>query len=211
MEFLSQPTSVLILIQIVILIGSVVVHEVAHGYAANLLGDPTARLEGRLTLNPIPHLDPLGSVLIPGLLIITGTPFVFGWAKPVPFNPYNLRDPRSGEAIIAAAGPASNITLAVIAGLLFRLSGADGLLAAVLVLIVIINLVLAVFNLFPIPPLDGSKLLFAAFPEVFNGNFRAAFEGMGFFLVVIFIAFFAGSVIWPIVSSIAGLLLGTAL
>lgn len=198
--------------QAVILIGSVVIHEVSHGYAANALGDPTARLQGRLTLNPIPHLDPVGSFLIPGLLIITGAPFVFGWAKPVPFNPYNIRNQRTGEAIIAAAGPASNIALAAIAALIFRLSGADGgALGGFLVLAVIINLVLAIFNLVPIPPLDGSKLLFSAFPEVFHRNFRMALEGMGFFLVVIFIAFFAGSVIWPIVSFFAGLLLGIPL
>lgn len=195
--------------QVVVLIGSVVIHEVSHGYAANALGDPTARLQGRLTLNPIPHLDPVGSLLIPGLLIITGAPFVFGWAKPVPFNPYNIRNQRVGEAIIAAAGPASNIALATIAALIFRLSGADGgALGGFLVLAVIINLVLAIFNLVPIPPLDGSKLLFSAFPEIFHHNFRMALEGMGFFLVVIFIAFFAGSVIWPIVSFLAGLLLG---
>lgn len=208
MDLLAESTIIVVLIQIIILLGSVIVHEVAHGYAANYLGDPTARLQGRLTLNPIPHLDPVGSLLIPGLLIITGTPFVFGWAKPVPFNPYNLRNPRSGEAIIAAAGPAVNIAIAGIAGIVFRLVGGEGILGAFLILTVIINLVLAIFNLVPIPPLDGSKLMFAAFPQVFHHNFRATLEGMGFFLVVIFIAFFASSVIWPIVSSLAGVFLG---
>jgi len=98
---------------IAILILSVVIHEVSHGYVAQMLGDPTARLAGRLTLNPIKHIDPLGSVVIPALLVITGANFLFGWAKPVPYNPYNLRYGRWGEALVAGAGPVTNILFLV--------------------------------------------------------------------------------------------------
>jgi Zn-dependent protease len=107
---------------IVVLIFSIVLHEVAHGYMANWLGDPTARLQGRLTLNPVSHIDPLGSIIIPGLLLFTQSPFLIGWAKPVPYNPYNLRG-KYGEALVAFAGPGTNILIAVIFGLLIRFGG----------------------------------------------------------------------------------------
>src|SRR3990167_9704963 len=108
-----------IFLSLVVLILSVIAHEVAHGYAADSLGDPTARLMGRLTLNPFPHIDPLGSVILPAVLVITGSPLLIGYAKPVPYNPYNLRN-RYGEALVAFAGPGTNILLAVIFGLLIR-------------------------------------------------------------------------------------------
>ncbi|MEX0933204.1 MAG: site-2 protease family protein [Candidatus Paceibacterota bacterium] len=200
------------IINIVILIGSIVIHEVAHGFAANKLGDPTAKLDGRLTLNPLKHLDPVGSLLIPGILVITGAPFLFGWAKPVPYNPYNLKNPRRDEALIAAAGPASNILIAIVAAILFRvfMPGLDTLFAFVLLMTVLLNLVLAIFNLVPIPPLDGSKLLFAAVPSSF-GNFRATLEGMGFFLVILFIATPLSNFIAPLVFGIAEIFLGIRL
>lgn len=200
------------LINIVILIASIVIHEVAHGFAANKLGDPTAKLDGRLTLNPLKHLDPVGSLLIPGILVITGAPFLFGWAKPVPYNPYNLKNPRRDEALIALAGPASNIIIAIIAAILFRIfmPGLDTIFALVLLMTVLLNLVLAVFNLVPIPPLDGSKLLFAAIPSTF-GNFRATLEGMGFFLVILFIATPLSDFIAPLVFGIAEIFLGISL
>lgn len=196
-------------INIIILIASIVIHEVAHGFAANKLGDPTAKLDGRLTLNPLKHLDPVGSLLIPGILVITGAPFLFGWAKPVPYNPYNLKNPRRDEALIALAGPVSNILIAIIAAILFRvfMPGLDTLFALVLLMTVLLNLVLAVFNLVPIPPLDGSKLLFAAVPSTF-GNFRATLEGMGFFLVILFIATPLSDFIAPLVFGIAEIFLG---
>ncbi|MDZ7726632.1 MAG: site-2 protease family protein [Candidatus Campbellbacteria bacterium] len=200
------------LIGIIVLILSVVVHEVAHGFVANKLGDPTARLEGRLTLNPIKHIDPVGSILIPGLLMITNAPFLFGWAKPVPYNPYNLRDPNRDEALIAVAGPVSNIILATLGAVLFRvlvMGGEVGLFAEILIPFVIINLVLALFNLVPIPPLDGSKILFSILP-VSMYHIRQTLESFGFFIVIAFIVLFGGF-IGPAVFSLAELMLGVAI
>lgn len=200
------------LINVVILIASIVIHEVAHGFTANKLGDPTAKLDGRLTLNPLKHIDPVGSLLIPGFLVITGAPFLFGWARPVPYNPYNLKNPRRDEALIALAGPVSNIIIAIIAAILFRvfMPGVDTIFAFVLLMTVLLNLVLAVFNLVPIPPLDGSKLLFAAIPNAF-GNFRATLEGLGFFILILFIASPLSSFITPLVFGIAEVFLGISL
>jgi Zn-dependent protease len=200
------------IINIAILIGSVVIHEVAHGYAAYKLGDPTAKLDGRLTLNPVKHLDPLGSLLIPGILAITNAPFLFGWAKPVPYNPYNLKNPRRDEALIALAGPVSNILIALSAALMFRvfMPELDTLFAFILFMTVILNLVLAVFNLVPIPPLDGSKLLFAAFPSELS-NFRSTLEGLGFLLVIVFIATPLSDFIGPLVFRFAELFLGISI
>ncbi len=114
-----EPIHIALIIALII---SVIIHEIAHGYAANWLGDPTARLAGRLTLNPVPHLDPLMSVILPGLLIATGSPFLFGAAKPVPYNPYNFTNQKWGEAIVAAAGPAANVFIAIVFGFIVRFS-----------------------------------------------------------------------------------------
>jgi Zn-dependent protease len=149
------------------LILSIVLHEMAHGYAANALGDPTARLAGRLSGNPLVHLDLLGSIIIPGILFLTQAGMLFGWAKPVPYNPYNLRNQKWGEAMVAAAGPAINLFLAVVFAALIRFSDVLELSAAFLDLasyIVYINILLACFNLIPLPPLDGSKILKALLP-----------------------------------------------
>lgn len=182
---------------------SVVVHEVSHGYAALALGDPTAKYEGRLTLNPFSHLDPVGSFLVPLIGYFAGG-FIIGWAKPVPFNPYNLRNQKWGEALVAIAGPLSNILLAIIFGLIIRLmSGYDLLNAAFFGLagfVVMINITLAIFNLVPIPPLDGSKILFAILPYKWRGV-RDSFEKYGLILVFIFIFF-----LWQIMSPIVGFL-----
>ena len=146
-----------------------VIHEVSHGYAANHLGDPTARLAGRLTLNPIKHLDMMGSIIIPAILILTSAGFIFGWAKPVPYNPYNLR--RGGkwaEAIVAGAGPASNFIVAIVFGLLMRFGIAFGFATVPFIqiagIIVFVNIMLGVFNLIPVYPLDGSKVLAGVLP-----------------------------------------------
>jgi len=188
-----------IIFGIVVLIFSIVLHEVAHGYMANWLGDPTAKLQGRLTLNPVTHIDPLGSILIPGLLLITSSPMLIGWAKPVPYNPYNLRG-KYGEALVAFAGPATNILIALIFAFLIRF-GAPQLgpdLVSAFAIIVYVNMLLALFNLIPIPPLDGSKVLSALFgmisPSLERGyeNFRLNFERMGVFsgILIIFVLFY---------------------
>jgi Zn-dependent protease len=199
-----------VIFQIAVLILSVVVHEVSHGFAANYLGDPTARLQGRLTLNPLPHIDPIGSVIVPLLLFFTSTGVMFGWAKPVPVNPYNLRG-KFGEAIVAGAGPLSNIGIALVFGLLIR-AGAGAMPESFLqiaVAVVIINIVLAIFNLVPIPPLDGSKILFAFLPFHFQ-RARESLERYGFFIVLIFIVFL-WQYLTPIIGTIFSLLTGIRL
>ena len=139
-------------IMLLVLIFSVIVHEVMHGVAADWLGDKTARYAGRLTLNPIPHIDPIGSILFPLVLVLTNSPILFGWAKPVPYNLYNLRPGRFSEAIVAIAGPASNFAIALMFALAIRINvlpSANDLFF----LIVIMNMMLCLFNLLPIPPL----------------------------------------------------------
>ena len=188
---------------IFILIMSVVIHEVSHGYAALALGDPTAKYQGRLTLNPISHLDPVGSFLVPLLGYFAGD-FIIGWAKPVPFNPYNLRNQKWGEAIVAIAGPLSNIFLATIFGLIIRFALGYGLTNQAFLslagFVVLINITLAIFNLVPIPPLDGSKILFAILPYKWR-SLRESFERYGLILVLIFVFF-----LWRIMSPVAGYL-----
>src|SRR4051812_35839881 len=131
---------------VVIIVFSAIIHEVMHGVAADWLGDKTARYAGRLTLNPIPHIDPFGSVILPLIFTLTNSPIFFGWAKPVPYNPYNLRPGRFSEAIVAGAGPASNIAIAIVFGVLLRLQAFDATISAVFFLIVTINVMLAIFN-----------------------------------------------------------------
>lgn len=159
---------------ILALIFSIIIHEVSHGYAAAMLGDPTARLQGRLTLNPIPHIDLIGTLLVPGMLILFQAPFLFGWAKPVPYNPYNLKNQKWGEAIVAGAGPGVNILIALVFGLIARF-GFGTLPTDFIVLcavLVFINILLAIFNLLPFPPLDGSKLLKSTLPFRANMAFQ---------------------------------------
>jgi Zn-dependent protease len=163
-------------IGIAIVIFSIILHEVAHGYVANALGDPTARLAGRLTLNPLPHIDPVGSILIPGILALTHSPFLIGWAKPVPYNPYQVRGGRWGEAAVAAAGPATNLIIAAFFSLLIRFNlVTDQTTLNVIALVIIANLSLAILNLIPIPPIDGSKVLRALLPGVI-GNLYSDLE-----------------------------------
>ncbi len=185
---------------ILILIFSVVVHEVSHGYVAYLQGDNTAKFAGRLTLNPFKHLEWFGSFILPVMSYFAGG-FIIGWAKPVPFNPYNLRNQKWGEALVAIAGPASNIFIALFFGLLIR-SGflfqfGDAFLY-IASMIVFINLVLATFNLVPVPPLDGSKILFSILPMGMEGV-REFLERNGFFILIFFV-FFLWKYLLPLIS-----------
>ena len=178
---------------IIIFIFSVVIHEVAHGAMAERMGDPTARLAGRITLNPIRHLDPIGSVMLPILLVITNSPFIIGWAKPVPVNPLNFIDKKYGEAKVSLAGPLANITVAIVFGLLLRFiplasTSFTQNIASIFGYIVWINLLLAVFNLIPIPPLDGSHILFTFLPRSAD-NIKIFLSRYGFFLLIFFIFF----------------------
>jgi Zn-dependent protease len=182
---------------LVILILSVIVHEVAHGYAANSLGDPTARLAGRLTLNPIPHIDLMGSIIIPALLVLTGSPILFGWAKPVPYNPYNLKNQRWGEALVAIAGSATNIFIAIIFGLIVRFGsviGFDAIAMSLASAIAFINLFLGFFNLIPFPPLDGFTVLRAALPWQFSTGLvrvEQRIRGAGTLSLILFLLVFS--------------------
>ncbi len=206
-----------VVFEVIILIFSAVIHEVSHGFVADKLGDPTARLSGRLTLNPLKHLDPFGSVILPLLLALIPGGIIFGWAKPVPYNPYNLKDPEKGAAKIAAAGPLSNFALALVFGILFRITVPynTGILAsfnAFAGIIVAINVLLGVFNLVPIPPLDGAKVLTAALPDRAwkVKRFLAENNPYGWFILIAFI-FFGFSVITPIISFIFRIFTGIPL
>lgn len=159
-----------IILGLVVLVFSAILHEVAHGYVADRFGDPTARLMGRLTLNPLKHIDPFMSILLPLLLITSGSPIIFGGAKPVPVDPYNLRDGRKDMALVALAGPGTNLALAIIAALFLHIIPTSesfllSFLSLLLTTVVNYNLLLAIFNLLPIPPLDGSKLFALLLPE----------------------------------------------
>jgi len=176
---------------IAILIFSIVIHEVSHGAAANYLGDPTAKYAGRLTLNPIKHLDPIGSILVPLFLVLMRSPFLIGWAKPVPINPYNFKDQKYGSAKVALAGPGSNLIVALVFGLTLRffpeIAATPGL-TLIFGYIVFINILLAIFNLLPVPPLDGSHILFTFLPPGFE-KLKIFLSQFGIFILVFFIFF----------------------
>lgn len=204
------------IIAVVVVILSIIFHEVAHGYVADWLGDPTARYEGRLTLNPIPHIDTIGSIIVPGLALLAQSPFLLGWAKPVPINPYNLRWGKWGEALTAFAGPATNIIIAVGAGLLIRYGIVPASTAVVDLIYVVIlaNISLAILNLLPIPPLDGSKIVAALLPPRLYDQYRAlenltyALGPLGLILVLIIVFQFLSAPMAAVISAIFSLLTG---
>jgi Zn-dependent protease len=187
------------IISIFVILFAITVHEASHGWAALKKGDPTAYQLGRITLNPIPHIDPIGTILLPAMLIIMGAP-PFGWAKPVPVNPLNLKDPRRDNLIISIAGPASNIAVAVVAFIILKIilnlnpslfygGGFAKLLSPIiqiLYLTILLNVILAFFNLIPIPPLDGSGVVMGLISEEAAQKYEQI-RPYGFFILILLI------------------------
>jgi Zn-dependent protease len=198
---------------IILFILTVLIHEIAHGWVADKLGDPTARLSGRLTLNPLPHIDLYGSVLLPLFLILVRSPFMFGWAKPVPIDPYNLKNPKKDSAAIALAGPMANIAVATILAIVYRfivLQTFSGLILE----IIVFNVSLAVFNLLPIHPLDGEKILVGFLPnkeaqeyDTFMGRYGLIILVLGMFFPIIGGQSLLSVIIYPIIKVVLNLLI----
>jgi Zn-dependent protease len=202
-----------IILNFVILIFSVIVHEISHGYAAYKFGDPTAKVNGRLTFNPIPHIDIIGTLILPLMLVVTGSQFIFGWAKPVPVNPMNFREPKRDMMLTSLFGPLSNLGLAIVFSILYRVSAFLGfsntIFAAGFQYGAAINVLLFVFNLLPIPPLDGSKVLMFFLPDNVAEAFRKV-ERFGFIIIIVLLYLgILGNVIYPFMSIILFFLLGT--
>lgn len=190
---------------LIVIIFSAIIHEYSHGWVADQLGDPTARYAGRLSLNPVRHIDLFGSILLPLLFIVLQTGFLFAYAKPVPYNPYNLRDQRWGSVWVAIAGPASNLILALVFGTVIRFMPVSQM-TEFLYVIVYANVLLAVFNMIPIPPLDGSKLLLAVLPDSMQG-LREVLERYGFILLIFFVFTLFG-LLMPIINFFVRLFVG---
>ncbi len=206
----------LVLYILVTLVPAVVLHELSHGLVADRLGDSTPRAMGRLTVNPIRHVDPFGTVVLPGLLILPylfgrGTNPIFGYAKPMPINPTNLRNPDRQMMAIALAGPVTNLILAVLGALALRFVGlAGGGLSDFLGVWVLLNVLLAVFNIMPIPPLDGSKVLARFLPPRARQVYQSWEPYGALFMLVIFFLFpgVIFAIVEPIVSGLVSLLVG---
>lgn len=198
-----------LLVSFGLLLLAMTVHEFAHGWVAYRLGDTTAKSQGRLSLNPLAHIDPVGTILLPLFLYITTQGrFVFGSAKPVPINYYALRNPSRDMMLIGAAGPGANFLFALVCSLIYRFLPLNAPAQFILENLVVINAVLGVFNLIPIPPLDGSRILMGLLPRHLAYQF-AAIEPYGFFILMALV--FLGVLnifVWPVVSLIVGLLLG---
>jgi Zn-dependent protease len=200
---------------------SLSIHEAAHAYMSDRLGDPTARLSGRVTLNPLAHLDPIGT-LLPLFLLFSGSPIIFGWGKPVPFDPFNLRNPRRDSALISFAGPASNLILATLLAIGIRFSylffGTSGLIVeAFLVPVIALNVMWALFNLIPLHPLDGGKVLIGLLPRNLAIKWDGILGQYGLIILIFLIFPFFGVsglilILSPLVSLILNILLpGTPL
>ncbi len=189
-----------------VIIPSAIIHEYAHGLAAEMLGDHTAKYAGRLTINPIPHIDLWGTILMPiTLSLLTGGRFLFAYAKPVPYNPYNLKNQKWGPAMVAIAGPAANLLLAIAFAIFVRILPASNL-TSILSVIVYANIMLTIFNLVPIPPLDGSKILYALLPDSARGV-KDFLDKNGFIILLIFV-FFLFELISPLIEGLFRLLVG---
>ncbi|MDR1940715.1 MAG: site-2 protease family protein [Endomicrobium sp.] len=195
-----------IFIYVVVLLFSVIIHETAHAVTANFRGDDTAKRAGRITLNPLPHIDLFGSIILPAVLIIFQSPLLFGWAKPVPVNYANLKNPKFDSALVSAAGPLSNAFLAVAAGLLIRgikavpsfEQGVLGSLTMLLSLLVTVNVILLILNLIPVPPLDGSKIAAYFMPEALAFKYLNLHPAIYFvFLIIILSTDFLWKIIAP--------------
>jgi Zn-dependent protease len=195
---------------VIVLILSATIHEYMHGFAANQLGDPTAKNMGRLTLNPIKHLDLFGSILLPLSLVLVGSPFLFGWAKPVPYNPNNLNDRKYGDAKVAVAGPLANLVMAILFSIVFRFLDPASMFSFLVSEIVIINLILMVFNLVPIPPLDGSKILAVFLPTKWRHKLLYMDDRISMVVLFAFV-FFGFRFISPIIYWIFSLLTGLSI
>lgn len=184
---------------------SITVHEFMHAWTADYLGDPTPRAAGRVSLNPIAHIDPIGTILVPFVLILIGGP-VFGWAKPVPINPLHFKNHRMGELLTSLAGPLANLTMLLLFATIYKFLPAaqkESVFAAFVLYIVIINAILMLFNLIPIPPLDGSKILYAVLPK---SAVLRQFEMYGPFFLIPIIIFFGPVVIGPAINFILRIL-----
>jgi len=189
-----------------ILLYSIILHEITHGKVAEMMGDDTARMYGRLTLNPIPHLDLFGT-LLPIFLLLSGAPIIFGWAKPVPINPYNFTDYKKGMIWVSSAGIITNLMVAWILAILVKFVPFPAIIAHALIFGVRINIVLAVFNLLPIPPLDGSRLFQMLLPSPYS-DFISRLEPYGFFVLLLILIFPPTQILlWSVISFIFNLMM----
>ena len=196
-----------LLISFAMLIVAMTIHEFAHGWTAYKLGDPTAKYSGRLTLNPLAHIDPIGTVLLPLMLFIsTGGRFIFGAAKPVPINFWALKNPKRDFMLVGVSGPAANIILAIAVAIVLRFIPLPIVIAVILRQLAIINVILGVFNLIPIPPLDGSRIVMGMLPPQLAAKYERI-EPYGFFIILALLALgLLNILVWPIVNLVLGIL-----